>query len=230
MVDKRDNRLPAVKNSKDDGQPERFDRSWQSSWPRHKPKQMTTIKTDQSGSNNYGNLAARDINQTIHNYPDEYHKNRYMQKLIQKYHEEIENNPNLTYYISEIAHYLRDLDPSPKGLNAKLTDAGRAADYDAAVELKEDFAKKLRNNMFSETAQKIYAFLLGYVLESFRAQIYPLILGGSSNMAIESAISQHVIQPVFSILEENVLEIHHSEIHGMLYYLTGNCHVKWADT
>ena len=36
-----------------------------------------------------------------------------------------------------------------------------------------------------------------------------------------------IIEPTYKHLEENILDINAVEIEGMLFFLTGNCHLRW---
>ena len=57
--------------------------------------------------------------------------------------------------------------------------------------------------------------------------IIPLIKEGLSKTLINKAIQETIIDPIHHLLEVNILNLCSDEIHGMLYFLTGNCHLKW---
>ena len=40
-------------------------------------------------------------------------------------------------------------------------------------------------------------------------------------------IDDKVIKPAIFVLGENVLKLLKEDINGMIYFLTGNCHIKW---
>ena len=40
-------------------------------------------------------------------------------------------------------------------------------------------------------------------------------------------VDVHVYAKIAECLGENILELYDDEIAGMLFYLTGNCHIKW---
>ena len=44
---------------------------------------------------------------------------------------------------------------------------------------------------------------------------------------IDSALYDNVVETVFNELDENVLLLNYQELIGAVYYLTGNCHIKW---
>jgi hypothetical protein len=41
-------------------------------------------------------------------------------------------------------------------------------------------------------------------------------------------VQSQIISPVSELLGENVLDIYPDELSGMLYFLTGNCHIRWV--
>ena len=82
-------------------------------------------------------------------------------------------------------------------------------------------------NEHSETAQLIYAFLLAKVYSSFQTNIYPRISEGLSEEFINQLVTEYIIKPLEDILGNNLLRIYDDEINGMIYFLTGNCHIKW---
>ena len=117
------------------------------------------------------------------------------------------------------------------GLEAKLKAAGRD---DAFVthgqEMKELFAKKLTKHTFSESAQKVYLYLLNEVASHFQFAVLPHIKAGESPAVVDKLIESEVIEPVQKKLGPHkfVLDLYAREISGMLFFLTGNCHLLWA--
>jgi hypothetical protein len=45
---------------------------------------------------------------------------------------------------------------------------------------------------------------------------------------IKRAVQHEIIDPIEAMLGENVLDLYADEINGMLYFLTGNCHIRWT--
>jgi hypothetical protein len=43
-------------------------------------------------------------------------------------------------------------------------------------------------------------------------------------------IKDEIINVLLQKLGENILEIYADSISGMLFFLTGNCHIKWSKT
>ena len=78
-----------------------------------------------------------------------------------------------------------------------------------------------------ESAQKIYAYLLGEVWNRFNLLVVPGIKEGGSKLEVDELIQDKVIGPVLDLIPENVFDLYPPHITGMLFFLTGTCHVKW---
>jgi len=118
------------------------------------------------------------------------------------------------------------------GLEQKLKDADKEYYlYDDAVWLKQEYAKKLTRYQFFEPAQEIYAFILGIICERFRNIIYPLFRDGASVGDINKSLSNDIIKPIVDLIQEegcdDIMGLTPTDIEGMVFYLTGNCHIRW---
>ena len=70
--------------------------------------------------------------------------------------------------------------------------------------------------------------MLAEVYSRFHLAIAPMIAADAELGAINKAVQHEIIEPIQQMLEENVLELYADEINGMLYFLTGNCHIRWT--
>ncbi|WP_415376407.1 ABC-three component system protein [Patiriisocius sp. Uisw_017] len=119
------------------------------------------------------------------------------------------------------------------GLEAKLNDAGCTNNYiENAEVVKQKFAKKLYHYQEYQSAQRIFVLLLAQISELFRAKILPLLNEGKDVIELQNDIYEEIINPIYELLskeasEDNVLYLNPEEIKGMIYYLTGRCHIKW---
>jgi hypothetical protein len=128
-----------------------------------------------------------------------------------------------------LQHYMRGIDSDQvQGLDEKLRDAARDEQVIEASRQKEIFAKHLHKHATSRAAQKIFLYLLGELLNKFKIYIVPKINAGMTNLEIDRAVYEEVFSPTLQSLDKNVLDLFHDEIWGMIYYLTGNCHIKWS--
>jgi hypothetical protein len=118
------------------------------------------------------------------------------------------------------------------GLEQKLIDGDRRHILEDAAWLKQEYYKKLTKFQFFEPAQEIHAFLLGIVLEKFRNIIYPMLKAGDNEQDISKAISEIIINPMVQIIQEegcnDVMGLSSTDIEGMIFFLTGQCHIKWT--
>lgn len=170
-----------------------------------------------------GNQAGRDVNITHGHEP-----RTTMRTLTRRLREETQEDRLLSEVIDSLKYFL---DPSvPEAtfdLERKLSVAKREHDLSEATALKELFAKKLARHQLSPVAQEIFAWILGHIQMSFQAHVRPMIASGESPEMIEKAVVEKVIRPAIIELEDNELILNYQELRGMLYYLTGNCHIEW---
>ncbi len=152
---------------------------------------------------------------------------KYMEDLIAKFKVERATNVIFNDIIDDLQHYSTPIDDNVVGVEAKLVMGNREADIPFAIATKEKFYRKLKKNEYSESAQEIYAFVMAEIFSNFNRHIYPLIKENKPKEFINIQITELVIVPVQIILGENILRILADDINGMLFYLTGNCHIKW---
>lgn len=154
-----------------------------------------------------------------------------MTKLSMAFWEEVEKDEQIASVLPELEHYMSNVDVDEViGLEEKLKAANKnSTDIVEAKRQKEIVAKRLHRHSTTRAAQKIYIHMLGMLLHRFRAFVKPKIENGSSAEEINQEIILNVIEPAINILEENVLDIYWDDIWGMIFYLTGNCHIKWTE-
>ena len=179
-----------------------------------------------AGNNSAQYQAGGDM--TVNNYngfPKPY--TQYL-KLVEEFEQELENgNIEFREFIDKIQHYTATIDGFV-GLEPKLTEAGFENDIDWAQQMKEYFYKKITENNLSKATQKIYAFLLARIYVLFNLHIKGAVNDGVSKDVIREMIIVKVIQPVQDMLgENNVLDLYDDDITAMIYFLTGNCHIRW---
>lgn len=144
---------------------------------------------------------------------------------------EQEKNENISLQdkVDDLEYYLTEAQYSVgKTLEEKLIDGGRQSDVLYATIQKERASKKLHKHATKISAQKIYVIVLSKIHSDFRAYVTPLIEENSDKAAIEERISAKVIEPTLAYLESNKLELTHDDMRGLIYLLTGNCHLEWA--
>jgi len=130
--------------------------------------------------------------------------------------------------IEELKRFCEPVEANPIGVEQKLLDGGRADLIEFALQAKEQFAKKLARNTFFESAQEIHALLLSKIYSVFWNEIIPQIRAGASRAIIDVLVRERIIDPIVGELQSTPFRYYDEHVHGMLYYLTGNCYVKWT--
>ncbi|HEY0744380.1 MAG TPA: ABC-three component system protein [Chryseosolibacter sp.] len=179
---------------------------------------------DVTGTNN--KVVAGDDNSTTHIHPSKRTRLSILfEDLKQKF-----NSNEITNEISEDLNKFT-LNRDTVGLEQKLKDGQLDHLLDDAMWLKQEYAKKLTKYQFLEPAQEIHAFILSLVLEKFRTHIYPLIRSNASEAEVFQKVSSEIIDPIVRTIQEDgcsdIMGLTPTDITGMVYFLTGKCHIKW---
>lgn len=186
--------------------------------------------TQSNNTVDQGDMAGRDINKSTFNIGRvSFGGKSQLQLLYEKLEEEKEDTTEITEMIEELQHF-RNYAQNEKviGLEKKLENGNRIKYLNFAERSKEKFTKKLLKNEHSETAQEIYAFLLAKVYRRFENHIYPRLSEGHPEEFINQLIDEFIINPMEDLLGNNLLRLYEDEISGMIYFLMGNCHIKWS--
>lgn len=149
-----------------------------------------------------------------------------MDLLSKKYVEE-KSNQQVTYeIIDELNHYSNE-NYDIRDLTEKLEEAGFGYLVDVGEELKEEVSKLIIRNQHYKSAQKIITYLLAEVESIFNSNIKSKLLDVSEKAALNILLRTHLEKEIQVHLGDNVLEIFNRQINGMVYFLTGNCHLEW---
>lgn len=161
-------------------------------------------------------------------------QNSRMASWFRKLKEEIDHDDKLQKKMADIMRYRTKL-PHTLGLKRKLQDGGyNKTAIDKACRLKQGYAKMATKYQYYEMANRIDDYLFAILSNRFDDYVYPLIVNQRPLADIKQAVSEQVIIPVMKELNENgeddiYLCYTTDDILGMLYYLTGNCHINWAN-
>jgi len=150
-------------------------------------------------------------------------------KLVEEYKKERENPDSLiSEIVDKIQHFSKNIDPVFTGLEDKLKRAGYQNEIQFASQLKEDYTKYLISNNLSKATQKIHAFLLARIYVAFNLYVPQAISEGKSKTQIKEIILEKIVQPVEEVLGmDNILDLYQDDVMAMIYFLTGNCYIKW---
>ena len=153
----------------------------------------------------------------------------YFQSLLK----EIENG--ITEDVFDALDYYKTKLDGTKDLEEKLTDGGfRPSRIAEAIRLKEMFAKIAMRYDCYPSAQKIIHSLFARIKHEFDDNIFPLIESQQPLNIVMKQIRESIVIPIRDMLEANgahdtVLGVNEDHIYGMIYYLTGMCHLNWKD-
>jgi hypothetical protein len=164
----------------------------------------------------------------ITNYVSYASKKRSLSKLFKKLEIAKKQNIRVKEIIDGLKHYTTSVSDEPViGLEEKLKLGERINFIDYAIQAKEFYSKKLYRNEFYESEQEINVYLLALVESYFQDLIHPLIKEGINDIELGKAINEKIIEPLLHELEDDTLGFTAKDIQGMLYFLTGKCHIRW---
>jgi hypothetical protein len=140
------------------------------------------------------------------------------------------DNHELVEIIDALAEYITDRpDREIIGVEQKLENGGRHDLVKEAIYQKDKFAKQIARRQMSLVEQKIYVQILSSINSDFNLKIRPLILEKKDKCEIDAAILNAIIIPVHqAVVQFNDL-ITRDNVTGMLYFLTGKCHLVWSE-
>ena len=151
-------------------------------------------------------------------------------RLNDQYLQEAELGRPIKQNLEDLQHYMaRSTDSDVRGLKEKLEAANRSDLLNYAERLKEKAYKRIMEYQTSPTAQKIFEFSLLKLLTTYQLEVWPLILEGSSRPAVDERISG-LLNKCYSLLEANELGLQEEDLLGLLFFLGGNCHLRWENT
>lgn len=177
------------------------------------------------------NPAATHVNDTyhIHNAVVPSRMDSYFQCLI----EEIQQNVKAEI-IDELLYYTTKKDGT-LGMERKLKDGGFRQDrIMEALQQKEFYAKKSMRYDCYPSAQRIFLLLFARIKNEFYTSIYPLIEKQEPLTTVMEQLRERIVNPIMFMLDANgahdqYLNFTEDHIYGMIYYLTGMCHLNWKD-
>lgn len=152
---------------------------------------------------------------------------------FERLEQEILNNTRKEV-IDELLLYTTKLDGT-KGLEEKLQDGGFPKMFiQKAIIQKEMYAKRATKYECYPAAQEIILSLFARIKNEFDVRIYPMIIKGADVPSIMQEVHKQIVSPILQMIEMNgandqSLYFNMDHIYGMIYYLTGMCHLNWKD-
>lgn len=181
---------------------------------------MTTVRDNTAG----GDFAGRDVNNTYNAVREP----TAMARLVEQYLAETLADQTLTTWTEKLEHFLSNETSSDvRGLEEKLNAAGRAYLLKDALKKKQSAYKAIMRQQGSKSAQTIFTFLLAEIVVNFEHMVLPLVQAKASDELVDAAMLEKVISPALQMLESNPLMLNKMDIQGLVYFLAGNCYVRW---
>ena len=152
---------------------------------------------------------------------------------FQRLHDEI-----LKHVTSEVLDDLRfyntKLDGT-LGFEQKMVDGGFNEMFIERARIqKEMYAKKAHRYSAYKSAQQITLEFYARIKTEFDVNIYPQIVNGIDTITIMREIQRIIVKPIMNLLQsegafDEDLQFTEDHIYGMIYYLTGMCHLNWKN-
>jgi hypothetical protein len=176
-----------------------------------------------------GKFTGRDDNSL--NFSTSYERSSYLQDLYDKFQEELKTNPELKEICEELDYFNSQIENEEViGLENKLKAGNREKLISYAKSVKEKFHKKLmKTSQYSSFAQDINVYILTKVRRGFMMEVYTLVCNNEPEEKIQLLIAERIIKPVMIELGLNLFKYNEDDVMGMIFFLTGNCHIKWAE-
>lgn len=153
--------------------------------------------------------------------------NSQLDRLYNKFKDEQQAGIATSGIDAALQHYISSpTDGDVRGLEEKLIAAGREAELYLAKQLKERATKAIMRHETSKTAQKIYTLVLDDIHTSFTLTSMPLIQQNADPVVIDQSVLK-IVREIHSSLGENLLDLSVKDVWSLVYYLGGNCHIRW---
>ncbi|OAV66753.1 hypothetical protein Barb4_02757 [Bacteroidales bacterium Barb4] len=153
---------------------------------------------------------------------------------FEKLKQEVANDNRYNDIMEDLKYYLTKLDGT-KDMPTKLEDGGFSKnDIVQATRRKEKYAKKLERNKFFLSAQLIDNELFAKILMDFETYVEPLIINNATKDNILKEVVEKIVSPILDLINvegenDEILNYNADDIFGMIYYLTGQCHINWKN-
>lgn len=185
---------------------------------------MSSLMTTVSGNTAEGDVAGGNIYKT-------YNASRQptaMARLVALYLSETASDRLLSEWTEKLEHFLsNETGTDVRGLEEKMVASDRADLLEVALKRKQAAYKAIMRQQGSKAAQTIYSFLMAEIVVNFEQSVWPLVQGGASRDVVDRAMLEEVISPAMRLLEDNPLMLDKLDIQGLVYFLAGNCYIRW---
>lgn len=157
-----------------------------------------------------------------------------MSKRYSKLNKEVEGDIKYDGSFDDLKFYLTKQDSI--GLEQKLLDGCFTnKEILRASRRKESFHMKLTKSQYFESANWINTQLFAKIITDFENHVErPLIDKGADKDEILDAVLAKIVTPILELInnegaDDLVMNYTPEDIYGMIYFLTGKCHINWKD-
>ncbi|HUW50025.1 MAG TPA: ABC-three component system protein [Sulfuricella sp.] len=181
--------------------------------------------TNQSGNTVGGDLVGGNkYTSTTNNFTNQ----SPLARLYERLRTDNQSQPYFAQISEQLQHYCSAVtDGDVRGLEAKLSDSNRMDLIRVATKLKESAAKTVMKYQTSGIAQDILTHILAKLYTEFFLNVTPAIEAGAPRVDVDALISEKVLKPALEMLGDNDLMLTQADLLGLLFFLGGNCHVRW---
>lgn len=139
-----------------------------------------------------------------------------------------EHDEDFKYFIERLDFFTNQKTHAPMiGLEQKLKNGEREDLLDIAIERKDAFAKRILKSQLNRRRQCIFLYILQKISFGFEESIRPLMRKGAPNEVIDTIILNGIVDTIYREVMAEDFTIDQYMISGMLYFLTGKCHLVW---
>lgn len=133
-----------------------------------------------------------------------------------------------------VRHYETKI-PGTKDVEEKLTDGGFSPSrIREAIRLKEFWSKEAFRTSDYPVVQEENLQLYSRIVHGFGIYITPMVEDAAPLREIMRELHERIVTPIMDIYQRNSynddnLRYTYDHIYGIIYYLTGKCHLNWKD-
>lgn len=151
-----------------------------------------------------------------------------LKELINRTNELFEEDEEYRDFIHELNSLLEQRSGREIiGTEQKLLNGDRQDLIEDSWFYESKFARKLAKGELSRTSQAIFLHCLSTINEEFLTSIRPLIEQDADKLIVNQVIEKNIIDNLYGQVSSADSSITKQVIRGMLYFLTGKCHIKW---
>ncbi|RRV10444.1 hypothetical protein EGJ27_02135 [Pseudomonas sp. v388] len=151
-----------------------------------------------------------------------------LSRLLTQIQELSETDEDFQYFIGRLDFFTNQKTQTPViGLEQKLRNGGRDDLLEIAIERKDAFAKRLFKSQLNRRRQGIFLYILQKISFAFEEQVRPLMKQGAPDTVIDTVILHGIVDTIFREVMAEDFTVDQYIISGMLYFLTGKCHLIW---